>query len=194
MNNYFIFFFTVAFSLSSLGLIAQKDSLITKRNNGLKDEIIIHPGGGFSAYTLKKGTWQYAQIIDLKPGVLNWGVSDWLTITFPVNQWFSKTATLNVKTRILKQSKFIPTLAYETQYQYMFRPINSIGEINQIEVWRLGHNWFNKFIASWKIKNSWNVNVSVGETYSQVVNFNIPDSSITNDVIIGNNLFHYFSL
>ena len=182
----------IIFVLISKQGISQTDS--TNFYEGLKSEILLHPGGGFTGYTLKKGQWQYNQVIDLKPGILYVGISDQITISLPINHWFNKAASINLRAKLIKQLKLRPTLAFETHYQYLLNPLNLVGELNQIEVWRLGHNWYNKLNASWKITPQWNLNFSTGTTFSQVLNFNIADSTSSNDIFIGNNLSPDFTL
>lgn len=52
-----VYYILIIFLLISKPGISQTDS--TNLYRGLKNEILLHPAGGFTAYTLKKGQWQY---------------------------------------------------------------------------------------------------------------------------------------
>jgi hypothetical protein len=163
-------------------------------HNGITHDIFIHPADGYTAYTLPKGQWIYAQPIDLKPGIAQVGLNDKNTLILPANHWFEKTVSIGYRRKLFSQKKQIPSMAVETHYQYLFAPVNQLDFNENIEVWRLGHNYNLRMNFSYLLQEYIYLHFSVGGTYTEVFNVNLPDSSYTNDILIGNSLTPDFLL
>ncbi|RMG83406.1 MAG: hypothetical protein D6707_01120 [Bacteroidetes bacterium] len=183
----------ISFILSILlpFVVKSQDSLIY---NGITRDIFIHPADGYTAYTLPKGQWIYTQPIDLKPGVIQVGLDDKNTLILPANHWFEKTVSIGYRRKLFSQQTWMPSAAIETHYQYLFAPVNQVDFNQNIEVWRLGHNYNLRSNFSWKLEKNISVHFSTGFTYTEIFNVNLPDSSYTNDILTGNSLTPDFLL
>jgi len=87
VKAYFLHIIIIFCLITPLINLAQNDSTA----ESIKQDIFIHPADGYTGYCLKKGTWFYAQPIDLKPGLLQIGLNDKNTLILPTQHWFEKT-------------------------------------------------------------------------------------------------------
>ncbi len=179
--------------------LGSKDSL-----GGLQKDIFLNPLNSSTGYTLKKGEAIYAQAINSLP-LPSWafiGITDRLTAEIDFLPLIGGLLTkphlpvpsLNFRYKLMDQKSGIPTLAYETMYQYLYNEFDQ-ADNPYFSTWREGSSWYNRINASWKIKNRFHLHFSIGAIYSQHLRLVNKDSlnyqekvfagKITPDVLLG---------
>lgn len=159
---------------------AQKDSL-----KGLQNDIYLHPADGFTAYTLKKNEFVYNQSPFTLPfpSWAWWGITDRITAEIDLLPLIGglfqdphlPVPSFNFRFKIVDQKKLMPTIAFETMYQYLW---NENAQVDDDNLWitRKGHSWYNRFNFSWKLGETNHIHFSGGMTYSQNLLFQTKDT------------------
>lgn len=137
----------------------------SNKTYGLKSEVMLHPVDAFSAYTLKKGEWIYNQALTPYPSWFWWGVNDNITAELDTECWLGGVVSLNFRFKLLNQMKIIPTVAFETMYQYLPKEIDQLDTYDPLSAKRKGHLWYNRLNLSWEIRENLYLNFSGGATY-----------------------------
>lgn len=148
------------------------------KTDGLKSEVMLHPVDAFTAYTLKKGEWIYNQALTPYPSWFWWGITDNITTELDTECWLGGVVSLNFRFKLLNQRTFIPTVAFETMYQYLPREIDQLDTYDPLSVKRKGHLWYNRINLSWEIKKNLYLNISGGATFLE--NLTIDNSDTVN--------------
>lgn len=193
-----IFFFSNAFSQTD-----QKKDKASDTLKGLQNDIYLHPLNSNTAYTLKKGECVYNQAPASLP-LPSWGwvgITDWLTAEIDflplVGGLFIKpnlpVPSFNFRFKLLNQKKIMPTLAYETMYQYIYNEFDQSSN-PYFATWRKKGSWYNHVNASWKIKSKFYIHASIGCTFAQHLRLVNKDSINFNEKIFENKLTPDFSL
>lgn len=156
--------------LSSISL-GQNDSL-----KGLQNDIYLHPADGFTAYTLKKNELVYCQSPFTLPfpSWAWWGITDKITAEIDllplIGGLFQKphlpVPSFNFRFKLIEQKKLLPSIAFETMYQYLWNENAQVDDDNLL-ITRAGHSWYNHFNFSWKMGKKSFLHLSAGATYSQ---------------------------
>ncbi len=184
MKTHFFYIVMVVSCLVPLVNCAQDGLAVVS----IKNDTFFHPADAYTGYCLRKGSWFYAQPIDLRPGLLQIGLNDKNTIILPIQHWFEKAISFGYRRAILRKQLSSAVLAIEAHYQYLLVPVNQLDFNPDVEVWRLGHNLVARINASFSVKKNLYLHLSSGATYSEVLNVNIPDDDDANDITIGHNL------
>lgn len=150
----------------------------SNKTDGLKSEIMLHPVDAFTAYTLKKGEWIYSQALTPYPSWFWWGITNNITTELDTECWLGGIPSFNFRFRLLNQRTFIPTVAFETMYQYLPKEIDQLDNYDSLSVKRKGNSWYNRLNLSWEIKKNLYLSVSGGATYSK--NLTIDNSDTVN--------------
>jgi hypothetical protein len=176
--HFFLFFFAGFFSSP---VNAQPDSL-----RGLQTDIMLHPGDGFTAYTLKKNEFIYNQspfTLPL-PSWAWWGITDKITAEIdllPLLGGFFQpphlpVPSLNFRFRLYNQQKWIPTIAFETMFQHLWTTQNQ-ADLATISIERdKGNSWYNRFNFSWYNQKRLHLHLSLGATYTENLRIENKDS------------------
>lgn len=154
---------------------AQVDTTFSN-NKSLQTETMLHPADAFTGYVLKKNEWAYNQAITPYPSWLWWGITDWVTAELDVECWLGGVPSFNFRFGLLKQIKLIPTVSFETMYQYLKDERDQFHNLDYLQVNRQGSNWYNRVNLSWKIKNNLHIHLSGGATYSEYIAISNADS------------------
>lgn len=167
----------IGFGLNSF---SQSDSL-----KGLQTEVFLHPTDGFTAYTLKKNEFIYNQSPFTLPfpSWAWWGITDKITMEIDllplIGGIFQKphlpVPSINFRFKLLEQKKAIPTIAFETMFQYLLNTVTQSDQANAI-VTRQGGSWFNRLNFSWQLSPKFYTHLSFGATYVQNLYFSNGDS------------------
>ena len=150
----------------------QSDTI--RKTNSIKDDAYLHPIDCITPYTLKKGEWIYAQSIQTLP-FPSWafvGVTDKLTAQIDLLPWlfgaFSELKkpipSLNFRYRFNKQKRLIPTVAVEAMFVYFWDTLQRF-ETPSLTVWEKGSYFHFKPAMGYRIKNEWDINLSMGIDY-----------------------------
>lgn len=165
--------------LLTLFLIETKVTELYASNNntdGLKSEVMLHPVDAFTAYTLKKGEWIYNQALTPYPSWFWWGITDNITTELDTECWLGGVVSLNFRFKLLNQRNFIPTIAFETMYQYLPREIDQLDTYAPLSAKRKGNSWYNRLNLSWEIRGNLYLHISGGATYSDFLTIDNSDT------------------
>jgi len=141
-------------------------NLYSKGYLSLKTENMLHPLDAFTTDMFNKGEVSYNQPIAPSPGWAWWGVTDWLTVELDLQCWLGGVASFNVRLGSIQQNGVLPSIAFETMYQYLPRDINLLGDYEYMWVERKGHHWYNRINLGWTILSDFQIYVSGGATYT----------------------------
>ena len=173
-----IFFFLFPFPALVLG---QSDSL-----EGLQTDTFLHPADGFTAYTLKRGEFVYNQspfTLPL-PSWAWWGITDHITAEIDllplIGGLFQEphlpVPSFNLRFRLVAQNHLIPSIAFETMYQHLWKEATQSDQSSAI-VTRKGNSWYNHFNISWRVTSKLHTHFSIGATYVENLYFSNNNSS-----------------
>lgn len=70
----------------------------------------------------------------------------------------------------------MPSLAFETMYQYIDKVIDQADNLGFLSLKRKGNSWYNRVNASLNFKRNINIHTSYGCTYSEFININNKDT------------------
>jgi len=149
----------------------------SNKTDGLKSEAMLHPVDAFTGYTLKKGEWIYNQALTPYPSWFWWGITDNITTELDTECWLGGVVSFNFRFKLLNQRTFIPTVAFETMYQYLPKEIDQLDTYDYLSVKRKGNIWYNRLNLSWEIKKNLYLNVSGGATYLEHLTIDNSDTS-----------------
>ncbi|MDZ7723641.1 MAG: hypothetical protein U5R06_12770 [candidate division KSB1 bacterium] len=147
---------------------------------GLQDEIMLHPLDANTAYTLKKGEWIYAQSPTNFP-VPSWawvGLTDWLTAEIDflpllgglIVEPHLPIPSLNFRFKILEKNHLIPAVCFETMFQYFYKELNVNEEKDgKVDLIRKGTSSVNQFHLSWNPLANCYIHASTGFIYSHSI-------------------------
>ncbi len=164
----------LVFSILIVGNLFSQDS--PKSLSGLQADALLHPIEGFTAYTYERGEVFYAQNLLPFPGFAQIGVTNWLTVELPFWEWFGQVMSINIRCKLAEGSKMLPSLAYETQYQYLPKEIDLLEGVVGVAATRRGHHWYHRVNASWKLTQTFMLHLSTGFTYAEYLKFSNKDS------------------
>lgn len=179
-----------------------------KRNNstyllGLRNDIYLHPLNSNTAYTLRKGECVYNQSpVSLPFPSWGWiGITDWLTAEIDFLpligglfvEPFKPVPSFNFRFKIKEQKNLLPTLAFETMFQYLYKDLDQANN-PYFSTWRKGGSWYNKANASWRINSELYIHASVGCTFAQYLRLVNKDSTYYNERVFKNKLSPDFSI
>ncbi len=143
---------------------------------GLQSEILLHPADGFTAYTLKKNEFVYAQspFTLPMPSWAWWGITDNITAEIDLlpllggffQEPYLPVPSFNFRFKISDQQSIKPSIAFETMFQYLWRTQNQFDQSN-LRIEREGSSWFNRFNFSWQTRGDLHFHISTGLTYTQ---------------------------
>ena len=149
----------------------------THSNDALQSETFLHPADGFTAFTLKKNEFVYNQspFTLPMPSWAWWGITDKITAEIdllPLLGGFFQEPHLpvpsfNFRFKLNEQKEFVPTIAFETMYQYLWRTQNQSDEDNLRIERQGGNSWYNRFNFSWKSKDNFYIHFSTGFAYTE---------------------------
>lgn len=153
-------------------LFAQSDT-----TKSLINETMLHPADAFTGYVYKKGEWGYNQALTPYPSWAWWGITDKITAELDLEAWLGGVPSFNFRIGILKQKDFIPTIAYETMFQYLNREdFDQFHNLDYLNVSRNGLNWYNHINMSWKVGSKYHIHLSGGATYAEYLQISNNDS------------------
>lgn len=165
---------------------SQQDSLL-----GLQTETFLHPGDGFTAYTLKKNEFIYNQSPRTfpLPSWAWWGITDKITAEIDLLPLIGglfvephiPVPSINFRFKLREQRGWIPAMAYETMYQHLWRTQNQMDTIVIIER-EPGNSWFNRVNVSWYNNRRLRLHCSAGFTYSENLRIRSQDTVNINNV------------
>lgn len=169
MKKALFIFLTLLFPLLSFG---QSDS--TRKINALKDEAYLHPIDCITPYSLKKGEWIYAQSVQTLP-FPSWafvGITDKLTAQIDLLPWIFGTfselkkpiPSLNLRYRFNEQKGALPTIGVEAMFVHFWDTLQRF-ETPTVTVWENGSYFHVKPVIGYRIKDKWDINLSVGVDY-----------------------------
>ncbi|HED11342.1 MAG TPA: hypothetical protein ENJ10_11690, partial [Caldithrix abyssi] len=165
--------FTLILSvLCPLFLLGQTST--SRKTNSLKDDVYLHPIDIITPYTLKKGEWIYAQSIQTLP-FPSWafvGITDKLTAEIDLLPWIfgafsdlkKPIPSLNFRYRFNEQKDLMPTIGVEAMYVYFWDRFQRF-ETPALSVWENGTYFHLKPTVGYRIKDEWDINLSVGVDY-----------------------------
>lgn len=148
--------------------------------DGLQNETFLHPADGFTAYTLNKKEFIYNQspfTLPL-PSWAWWGITDNITAEIDllplIGGLFQKphlpVPSFNFRFKLLKQNRFIPSIAFETMYQHLWNDNLQANQENVI-INRKGNSWYNHFNFSWQVVPHFYTHLSLGVSYVENLYF-----------------------
>ena len=142
-------------------------TLFFAQGSSLRNEILLHPGDGFTAYTYDKGAFSYQQAITPYPSWAWWGLTDWLTIELDFEAWLGGVPSFNARIKVADQVGKKPALAYETMLQYLKTEFDQFENLDHLAINRKGLSWYHRMNASWKLNDGWHIHISTGFTYAE---------------------------
>lgn len=177
-------FFALIFSLFSHLSFSQSDTV-----KSLVQETMLHPGDAFTAYTYKKNEFGYNQALTPYPSWAWWGITDWLTTELDLEAWIGGVPSFNFRLRMMKQKKWVPTIAFETMFQYLSKQRDQFHNLDYLYIGRQGASWYNRINMSWKVGKQFHFHLSGGTTYAQHLSFGV-DSTQASDSGLFSKTFH----
>ncbi len=143
----------------------------------LQTEIMLHPADGFTAYTLKKNEFVYCQSPFTLPfpSWAWWGITDKITAEIDLLPLLGglfiephlPVPSLNFRFKLKEQNGIVPSIAFETMFQHLWRTQNQSDQDNLRVERQSGSSWYNRFNLSWKLSETFHIHFSPGLTYSQ---------------------------
>ncbi len=100
----------------------------------LLDETMLHPADNFTAYNFKKGEWAYNQALTPYPSWAWWGITDWLTAELDFEAWLGGVPSFNFRFALKEQNEILPSLAYETMYQYIKNEFDQFHNLDYLNI------------------------------------------------------------
>ena len=172
----------VVFALASTTPVFGEDRCSS--DAGLATDVMLHPGDGFTAYTLCKNQLiynQYLWTIPVTPFIW-WGVTDWLTVELDTEAYLGglfiephlPIPSFDVRLRLYGDARSQFALAYETMIQHLWSPIEQLDEPIRIE--RAGTSWFHHVNASVRVADATYLHASAGATFSRALVLEDPHS------------------
>jgi hypothetical protein len=156
-------------------IMAQTDSTISLQRS-LFNETMLHPGDAFTGYVYKKGEWGYNQAITPYPSWAWWGITDRITTELDIECWLGGVPSFNFRFGLLKQKSFLPSIAFETMFQYLKNERDQFDNLDYLDVKRQGTNWYNHINMSWKINNNCYLHLAGGATYAEFISISNDDT------------------
>jgi hypothetical protein len=144
-----------------------EESGTVPEQTGLLKECMLHPFDIPTAYTLARGEVVYNQALQPWPTWGFWGVTDRMTAELDFEAWLGGVPSLNFRYRLMDRKGAIPTLAWETMYQYVGQQCDLLADDDEYDVERRGNSWYNKINGSWSISDRLSIHLSGGATYSE---------------------------
>lgn len=143
-------------------------------HNPIDDEAYLHPIDCITPYTLKKGEWIYAQSIQTLP-FPSWGfvgITDKLTAQIDLLPWIFGSFTdlkkpipsINFRYRFNEQKGKIPTIAVEAMFVHFWDTLERF-DTPQLTMWEKGSYFHFKPVIGYRIKDKWDINLSLGVDY-----------------------------
>lgn len=152
----------------------------------LSEEIFLHPADGFTAYTLKKNEFVYAQspFTFPIPSWAWWGITNKITAEIDLLPLLGglfqepnlPVPSFNFRFKLAEQNSIKPAVAFETMYQHLWRTQNQSDQDNMRIERRGGNSWYNRLNASWKLNENLHTHVSAGVTYTENLSIENKDS------------------
>ena len=153
-------------------LFGQVDSI--QKINSIKDDVYLHPIDCITPYSLEKGEWIYNQSIQTLP-FPSWafvGITNKLTAQIDLLPWVFGTfselkkpiPSLNFRYRFNEQKSLIPTIGVETMFVHFWDTLQRF-ETTSLTMWENGSYFHFKPSIGYRIKDKWDVNLSVGVDY-----------------------------
>ena len=133
-------------------------------DRSLISETMLHPGDLATAYTFSAGEFSYQQAITPYPSWAWWGITDWLTAELDFEAWLGGVPSFNFRIGLKRQTGLIPTIAYETMFQFLGEEIDQLDKLESLEIRRQGLNWYHHLNTSWKLASRWHFHLSGGVT------------------------------
>jgi hypothetical protein len=134
----------------------------------------MHPANSNTAYTLKKREIVYNQSPQGFP-LPTWayyGITDRITIVIDNNfiagliiKPHLPVPSINGRFRLRQQNNFIPALAYETMFVYLWIEYDQSTN-PYFATWRKKMGWYHHLNASWKIGDNFYIHSSAGFSYA----------------------------
>jgi len=93
---------------------------------------MLHPGDAFTGNVLKKGEFVYNQALTPYPSWAWWGITDRITAELDFECWLGGVPSFNFRLGILKQKHIIPTIAFETMFQYLKNEQDQFHNLNYL--------------------------------------------------------------
>lgn len=163
---------------------ARPSGSVKEPARALQSEPLLHPMDGFTAFTLRKGEFVYAQ----SPATLPapswawWGVTAWLTAEIDLlpllggllQDPYLPVPSFNFRFRLRDGGRSSISLAFETMVQHLWRPYDQ-EDFEHLRVTREGTSWFNRINASWPVIPTLHMHVSAGATYAHHIEFSNKD-------------------
>lgn len=160
--------------LTSVSLNSQSDTLLPM---GIQKDIFLHPADGFTAYSLKKNELIYNQSPFTLPfpSWAWWGITDRLTAEIDLLPLLGglfqppnlPVPSFNFRYRLVDQKGILPTIAFETMYQHLWRTQNQADQRNLRIERQGGNSWYNRFNLSWYNQRKLYFHLSIGMTYTE---------------------------
>jgi len=142
----------------------------------LINETMLHPADAFTGYVYKKGKWGYNQALTPYPSWMWWGITNRITAELDFEAWLGGVPSFNFRIGIIKQRNWMPSLAFETMFQYIKNELDQFHNLDYLKINRQGANWYNHLNMSWKIGKKWHIHVSGGVTYADSISISNGDS------------------
>lgn len=162
-----IFFALLFLSVFSGSLFA------VSTNEGLENEIYLHPLDGFTAYTLSKNEFSYNQSMEpLLAGIplpswAWWGITDRLTAEIDLQAYLFLIPSFNFRYAICGQEGRRPAITFETMIQIVEPGFEQTKDDAAVTVIRGGANWYNHLNFSWKLGSAFRLHFSAGATFAE---------------------------
>ncbi len=137
----------------------------------IRNEVMLHPGDSFTAFTLEKGEWVYCQPLQPYPGWAWVGITSWLTAELDFEAWLGGVPSLNIRIGASPQNGVIPAFALEAMGQLISEPIDLLEDYSELDVIRDGLSIYAHLNASWALSNVFYLHLSAGTTHSESVEF-----------------------
>ena len=156
--------------------------------NSPSQRTLLHPMDSFTAYTLERNEWVFN--FPLTPGWIMWGATDHVTLELDGECWLGGVPSINARVRFSDQSGAVPSMAFESMYQYLPDTVNLLEDYEYLNVKRTGNSWYNRVNLSWRFSPKICLNVSPGVTYSETLEIDNGQrtpfrSTLHNDVVKG---------
>jgi hypothetical protein len=151
--------------LTTINVLSAQDCTDSTNSNGLQSEIVLHPADASTGYVLKKGEFIYNQAITPYPSWAWWGINNWITAEIDLECWLGGVPSFNFRFGLLKQKKLNPSVSFETMFQYLKNERDQFENLDYLNIYRKGGNWYNHINFSWKLYEKWHIHLSGGATY-----------------------------